>query len=149
MGKLVKKLRLSEEIGSLSIYQMNLIFNSQIEVYKNRFREKPGQNLGWMYYQLRDSYKNKWKREKEGGKWKLQFTCACVCSVVSDSLQTCGLWPARFLSPWDSLGKNTGLPFPPPGDLPDSGTEPMSPASSALQADSLPLSLEGSPALFT
>ena len=29
----------------------------------------------------------------------------------------------------------SGLPFPSPGDLPDSGTEPQSPA---LQADSLP-----------
>ena len=26
----------------------------------------------------------------------------------------------------------SGLPFPPPGDLPDSGTEPVSPASPAL-----------------
>ena len=31
-----------------------------------------------------------------------------------------------------------GLSFPPPGDLPDSGTEPTSPVSPALQADSLP-----------
>ena len=29
------------------------------------------------------------------------------------------------------------LPFPPPGALPDPGIEPVSPASSALQADSL------------
>ena len=35
-----------------------------------------------------------------------------------------------------------GLPFPPPGDLPDPGIEPMSPA---LLADSLPLSPLGSP----
>ena len=35
----------------------------------------------------------------------------------------------------NSPGKTTGLPFPSPGDLPDSGIEPMSPA---LQADSLP-----------
>ena len=34
----------------------------------------------------------------------------------------------------------SGLPCPPPGDLPDPGIEPMSPASPALQADSLPLS---------
>ena len=34
-----------------------------------------------------------------------------------------------------------GLPFPSPGDLPDPGTEPASPA---LQADSLPLSHLGS-----
>ena len=34
----------------------------------------------------------------------------------------------------------SGLPFPPPGDLPDPGIEPMSPASPALQVGSLPLS---------
>ena len=31
------------------------------------------------------------------------------CSVVPDSLQSHGLWPARFLCPWDSPGKNTGV----------------------------------------
>ena len=35
----------------------------------------------------------------------------------------------------------SGLPFPPPGDLPDPGIEPVSPA---LQVDSLPLSHQGS-----
>ena len=35
----------------------------------------------------------------------------------------------------------SGLPFPSPGDLPDPGIEPMFPAS---QADSLPLSHQGS-----
>ena len=37
------------------------------------------------------------------------------------------------------------LPFPPPGDLPDSGIEPVSLVFPALQADSLPLSHQGSP----
>ena len=36
----------------------------------------------------------------------------------------------------------SGVPFPPPGDLPDPGIEPTSPA---LQADSLALSHHGSP----
>ena len=36
----------------------------------------------------------------------------------------------------------SGLPFPSPGDVPDPGIEPRSPA---LQADSLQLSYEGSP----
>ena len=36
----------------------------------------------------------------------------------------------------------SGLPFPSPGDLPDPGTEPGSPA---LQADSLPTELPGKP----
>ena len=42
----------------------------------------------------------------------LQVVCVlCVlsCSVVSDSLQPCGLEPARLLCPWDSPGKNTGV----------------------------------------
>ena len=38
----------------------------------------------------------------------------------------------------------SGLPSPPPGDLPDPGIEPTFPASPALQADSLPLSHWGS-----
>ena len=38
-----------------------------------------------------------------------------------------------------------GLPCPPPGDLPNPGTEPTSPVSPALQADSLLLSCQGSP----
>ena len=32
----------------------------------------------------------------------------------------------------------SGLPFPPPGDLPDPEIKPASPVSPALQADSLP-----------
>ena len=37
----------------------------------------------------------------------------------------------------------SGLPFPPPGDVPNPGIEPASPA---LRSDSLPLSYWGSPA---
>ena len=59
------------------------------------------------------------------------------------------LWAvaARLLCPWGFSGKNTGLPFPLPGDLPDPGIEPVCPASSALQTDSLLLSHQGSPSL--
>jgi len=39
----------------------------------------------------------------------------------------------------------SGLPFPPPGDHPNPGIEPTSPA---WQADSLPRSSQGSPYLF-
>ena len=54
-----------------------------------------------------------------------------------------------FATPWTvalqgplSLGFSrqdywSGLAFPPPGDLPDPGTESTSPVSPALQADSL------------
>ena len=38
-----------------------------------------------------------------------------------------------------------GLPCPLPGDLPNSGIEPTSPVSPALQADSLPTKSSGKP----
>ena len=39
----------------------------------------------------------------------------------------------------------SGLPRPPPGDLPDPGMAPPSPVAPALQVDSLPLSHQGKP----
>ena len=57
----------------------------------------------------------------------------------------CDPWTeaARLLCSRDFPGKNwSGLPFPPPGDLPDPGVEPRSPA---LQVDSLLMHPLGSP----
>ena len=77
------------------------------------------------------------------GKWKWSR------SVVSDSATP---WtPARLLHPWqDSHGIHrfsrqeycSGLPFPSPGDLPNTGMEPGCPT---LQADSLPSESPGAP----
>ena len=39
----------------------------------------------------------------------------------------------------------SGLPFPPPGDLPHPGIRLSSPVSPVLQADSLPAGLSGKP----
>ena len=62
--------------------------------------------------------------------------CVLSHSVVSDSVRPHGLQPARLLCPWGLSRQEcwSGLPCPPPGDLPDPGVEPRSPA---LQADSL------------
>ena len=60
-------------------------------------------------------------------------SCMFSCSVLSDSLQTsdCGLPGSSVLLPfWKKYW--SGLPFPPPGDLPDLGIEPTSPLSPAL-----------------
>ena len=58
------------------------------------------------------------------------------------------LWPSACQVPL-SIGFRqehwNGWPCPPPGDLPDPGIEPASPEALALQADSLPLSHQGSP----
>ena len=52
-------------------------------------------------------------------------SCPTLCDLMDYSLPTVhGILQARILE----------LPFPPPGDLPDSGIEPIEPA---LQADSL------------
>ena len=57
------------------------------------------------------------------------------CFVMSDSLRPHGLKPARTLCLWAFSRQEywSGLPCPPPGDLPNPGIEPRAPA---LQADS-------------
>ena len=63
------------------------------------------------------------------------------CSVMSNSLWPHGLYPTSLLYPWDSLVKNTGAGHhsPSPGDIPEPGMEPRSPA---LQTDSYCMSLQ-------
>ena len=57
-----------------------------------------------------------------------------MCLVVTNSLRPWGLWPTRLLCPWGFSRQEywSGLPFPPPGDLPNSGIEPTSSVSPAL-----------------
>ena len=73
--------------------------------------------------------------------------CAVLsCSVVPDSFRPHGLQPTRLLCP---LGFSraeywNGYLFPSPGDLPNPGIIPRSPA---LQVDSLPAKLPGKPTI--
>ena len=72
------------------------------------------------------------------------------CAVIID-LDSTTPWVLAHQAPL-SMGFSrhkywSGLPCPPPGDLPDPGIEPVSPVSHALQADSLPLSHWGGPCL--
>ena len=55
---------------------------------------------------------------------------------------TVGLHPALFME-LSRQEQWSWLPFSPPGDLPDPGIDPMSRASPALAADSLPIALPG------
>ena len=70
--------------------------------------------------------------------------CVVSRSVVSNSLQPYGRQPARLLWPWGFSRQEywSGLPCPPPGDLPNPGIEPR---SLTLQADSLPSEPLGKP----
>ena len=67
--------------------------------------------------------------------WRFQH-CMLSHSVVSDCLWPQGLQPPRLLCPWgfSRHGYWSGLPCPPPGDLPNPGIKPR---SLTLQADFL------------
>ena len=76
-------------------------------------------------------------------KW---ISCVCVSkSVYAGSVtQSCPTLqshqaPLSMRFSWRKCW--SGLPFPPPGDLPDPGMETKSPTSPALQVDSLPCAL--------
>ena len=59
--------------------------------------------------------------------------CVCTCSVMSDSLQPWTVAHQGLLSMEFSRQEYwSGLPFPPPGELPNPGIEPASLASPAL-----------------
>ena len=78
--------------------------------------------------------------------------CVCVCErervtqlcLTLYSPMNCSLQVPLSVGFFQQEHWN-GWPFPLPGALPDPGIEPMSPASPALQADSLPLSCWASP----
>ena len=74
--------------------------------------------------------------------------CAVLCrSVTFNSLRPHELQPTRLLCLWDFSRQEhwSGLPCPPPGDLPNPGTEPRSPA---LQVDSLTSEPPGKPSVL-
>ena len=79
------------------------------------------------------------------------FTALCVCesiscSIVSDSVSPWTVARQAPLSMEFSMQECwSGQPFPSPGDLPDPGIEPRSPA---LQADSLSSEPAGKPTKF-
>ena len=81
--------------------------------------------------------------------WPAQQMCACVLSHFSHALLFVTLWTVACQAPL-SMGFSrqeywSGLPCPPPGDLPDPGIEPAFPVIPALQVDSSPLSHQETP----
>ena len=76
-----------------------------------------------------------------------QYLHVCMLSHFSCVSLFATLWTVACLTPlclgFSRQGYWSGLPCLPPGDLPDPGTEPVSPMSPALQVDSLPTELPG------
>ena len=80
---------------------------------------------------------------------RTRLFCVCTCSGVQSCSALQSLCTVASQAPL-SMGFSrqecwSELPFPPPGHSPNPRTEPMSPVSPALQADSLSLGLVGSP----
>ena len=76
-------------------------------------------------------------------------TCACMLSLFSHVQLLATLWTVAHQAPL-SMGFSrqeywSGLPCPPPGDLPDLGTELTSLPSLQWQVGSFPLALPGKP----
>ena len=80
----------------------------------------------WNFIPLPQTSGLQWPRASA---WQAKSqSLVCACSVMSNSFPPYEPKPTRFFCPWDFPGKSTGfgLPFPPPGDLPDPGIEPIS-----------------------
>ena len=75
--------------------------------------------------------------------------CLHACSVISDSVT---LWTVAHQAPlsmelsWQEY--ESGLPFPPPGDVPDPGIEPVSPVAPMLAGGFFSAELPGRPHAF-
>ena len=78
--------------------------------------------------------------KQQNSRYKPKHIKNCCCLVLKSCLTFVTPWTVACQTPL-AMGSSrqeywSGLPFPPPWDLPDPGIEPESPA---LQADSLPL----------
>ena len=90
----------------------------------------------WLYGKCWNGWSTSWNQDC-WVKWNEMKSLSHVRLFVTP-------WTVAYQAP-PSMGFSrqecwSGLPFPSPGDLPDPGIEPGSPASPALQADSFPLS---------
>ena len=86
--------------------------------------------------------------------WKIVEDRRAFQATVHTCMLSCISHIQLFVTPWTTAGQAplsmgfsrqeywSGLPFPPPGDLPNPGIEPRSPT---LQEDSLPAEPQGKP----
>ena len=97
-----------------------------------QFEQTPGDSEGWRRLACCSpwSCKELDTTSQPNNKWRV---CVHACSVVSDSAMP---WTVALQGPLSTeFSKQeywSGLPFPPPGDLPDLGMEPASLVSPAL-----------------
>ena len=89
-----------------------------------------------VYCEARESGETIYRPAPKEGKW----VCAQLCQTLCDPMDCSP--PGSSVMRFPRQKYWSELPFPTPGDLPDPGIKPVSPAS---QVDSSPLSYGGSP----
>ena len=89
-------------------------------------------------------------KKKKKNYFCCSYKCVCVCVCMQALVCPTLCDPMDYIACQAPLCMGfskqeywSGLPCPPPGDLPDSVIQPTSPVSPALQADSLSLSHRG------
>ena len=86
------------------------------------------------------------KRDNQTNSSSKYHACVCVLTHFPLFATLCTVAPQAPLSMGFSRQEySSGLPRPPPRDLPEPRIQPASPVAPASQADSLPLSHQGSP----
>ena len=130
------------------------------------FLKSPGVSFfKWYVCKIKQVLLWNWTKSDCVSESNCMSSCNFLLSIYSYSCSTgerekyyylfsCSVVSKTFVTPWtvalqDALSTGflrqeywSGLPFHPPGDLPDTGPEPV---SSALQVDSLSLNHQGSP----
>ena len=129
-GSMVRNLLATQETKVPSLcrkdsLEKEMAAHSSILAWVIPWTEEPG-GLQSMGLQESDTSQQQTAQKQPQGKFKSR-------SVVSDSLQPGGLYPTRLLLSMGSSRQEywSALPFPSPGDLPDPGIEPGSPALEA------------------
>ena len=147
-----------------------IVFNKC--VFNNKCNNKSTQllwndgnmHIYWLHFSFVDHFVNTkptWEGRQRPRGWRwvgmelwasdlLSLHCGFLICMLCLVAQSCpilwphGLQPVRLLCPWGFSRQEyrSGLPCPPPGDLPNPGIEPKSPA---FQVDSLPSEPPGKP----
>ena len=97
--------------------------HSSILAWRIPWTEKPGGLQSLVFQSVRYTWRINTLTVDSALCW------AVLChSVVSDSLRPHRLYPTRLLCPWGFSRQEywSGFSYPPPGDLPNPGTEPRS-----------------------
>ena len=100
------------------------------------------ERIGWGWWNLKGVVLKGGGLDSNLASGSVPLSEACVShSVVSNTLLPHGMRPARLLPLSMEFSRQywSGLPFPSPGDLPDPGIEPRSPALQAVSLLSEPL----------